>query len=222
MIIKTSRGIAMALAVAILFAYSVPVHAAFTAPVRSLSPVALTPQGDDDDDGLSGGALAVLLLAVGGAVAGVLYVSSNPGLGGKTYPPMEFKKAGSNESRVKMRETDSTGKTAVTDWAASIDPTSRTIKLTSDKTVAGGRTHSEWKGKVDGRFYPVTGDPKADEMSFTNTDGRTIVVTAKKAGRVTLTAQVGASANGRSFAMSTNGTSYRGKRVNSRATYEVR
>jgi ferric-dicitrate binding protein FerR (iron transport regulator) len=28
---------------------------------------------DDDDDGLSGGALAVLLLAIGGAVAGVLY-----------------------------------------------------------------------------------------------------------------------------------------------------
>jgi hypothetical protein len=33
------------------------------------------PQGDDDDDGLSGGALAVLLLAVGGAVAGVLYAA---------------------------------------------------------------------------------------------------------------------------------------------------
>jgi ferric-dicitrate binding protein FerR (iron transport regulator) len=32
------------------------------------------PQGDDDD-GLSGGALAVLLLAVGGAVAGVLYAA---------------------------------------------------------------------------------------------------------------------------------------------------
>ena len=33
-----------------------------------------TPQGDDDD-GLSGGALAVLLLAIGGAVAGVLYAA---------------------------------------------------------------------------------------------------------------------------------------------------
>jgi ferric-dicitrate binding protein FerR (iron transport regulator) len=32
------------------------------------------PQGDDDD-GLSGGALAVLLLAIGGAVAGVLYAA---------------------------------------------------------------------------------------------------------------------------------------------------
>ena len=35
-----------------------------------------SPQGkDDDDDGLSGGALAVLLLAIGGAVAGVLYAA---------------------------------------------------------------------------------------------------------------------------------------------------
>jgi ferric-dicitrate binding protein FerR (iron transport regulator) len=33
------------------------------------------PQGDKDDHGLSGGALAVLLLAVGGAVAGVLYAA---------------------------------------------------------------------------------------------------------------------------------------------------
>src|SRR5689334_11995112 len=33
------------------------------------------PQGDDDDHGLSGGALAVLLLAIGGAVAGVLYAA---------------------------------------------------------------------------------------------------------------------------------------------------
>jgi hypothetical protein len=33
------------------------------------------PQTDDDDDGLSGGALAVLLLAIGGAVAGVLYAT---------------------------------------------------------------------------------------------------------------------------------------------------
>jgi hypothetical protein len=219
MIIKTSRMIAMALAVTVLFAYSVPVHAAFTAPVRSLLPVSPTVQtDDDDDDGMSGGALAVLLLAIGGAVAAVLYVRSNPGLGGRTSPAIEFKRAGSSDSRVKMRETDSSGRSAVTDWAASMDPTSRTVKLTS----AGPRTHTEWKGKVDGRFYPVTGDPKADEMSFTNTDSRTIVVTAKKAGRVTVIAQVAASVNGRSFAMSENGTSYKGRRVNTRATYDVR
>src|SRR5678815_5614892 len=33
------------------------------------------PQGDDDDDGLSGGALAVFLPPVGGAVADVLYAA---------------------------------------------------------------------------------------------------------------------------------------------------
>jgi ferric-dicitrate binding protein FerR (iron transport regulator) len=33
------------------------------------------PQPKDDDEGLSGGALAVLLLAIGGAVAGVLYAA---------------------------------------------------------------------------------------------------------------------------------------------------
>ena len=34
-----------------------------------------SPQGGDDDHGMSGGALAVLLLAIGGAVAGVLYAA---------------------------------------------------------------------------------------------------------------------------------------------------
>ena len=35
------------------------------------------PQGDKDDEGLSGGALAALLLAVGGAVAAVIYAASH-------------------------------------------------------------------------------------------------------------------------------------------------
>ena len=40
------------------------------------SATAGTPRADsDDDDGMSGGALAVLLLAIGGAVAGVLYAA---------------------------------------------------------------------------------------------------------------------------------------------------
>jgi phage baseplate assembly protein gpV len=39
------------------------------------SATAGTPTPKDDDEGLSGGALAVLLLAIGGAVAGVLYAA---------------------------------------------------------------------------------------------------------------------------------------------------
>jgi hypothetical protein len=53
-----------------------------------------------------------------------------------------------------------------------------------DKTDSEGhRTHIEWTGKADGRFYPVTGDPMS-ELSYTIT-GRTLAFTEKREGHVT-------------------------------------
>jgi hypothetical protein len=35
----------------------------------------------------------------------------------------------------------------------------------------GNKTHSVWTGKLDGKFYAITGDPLADQRSFkTNGD----------------------------------------------------
>jgi hypothetical protein len=95
------------------------------------------------------------------------------------------------------------------------------IVLTMDKTDSEGhRTHIEWTGKADGRFYPVTGDPMS-ELSYTIT-GRTLAFTEKREGHVTLTGQIAVSPNGRSFTMSKSRVNSTGRRVNSSAVYDLR
>ena len=42
------------------------------------------------------------------------------------------------------------------------------VKVTVDGVDAKGKpTHSEWSGKIDGKDYPVTGDPISDARSYT-------------------------------------------------------
>ena len=203
--------VAISVALAVLVACSVPVRALpGTKSVGKVPASTAIPQAQDpgdDDDLLSGGELAMWLQAVGGAAAGVLYESPHYTQGGKQYPSLTFKKTCSNTTRVTMDQSDVTGKTSHSEWTAGTDQSSRMIKLTKNKTDgAGRRTHSEWKGNLDGRFYRLKGDPKADELSYA-IDGPKLVVTAKKAGRVTLTNQIAASATGRSFTTSMNGVS---------------
>ena len=219
-----SVAIAVSLAVSVFIAYSVPVRA-LPGPKSNnkFSASTTIAPGDDDDDGLSGGALAVLLLAIGGAVAGVLYAQSSPSQGSSKYPPLAFQKAADSTIKVTMEDNNGEGNPTHIEWTARVDERSRTIKVTKNKTDRGGKpTHSEWTGKVDGKFYPVTGDPKSEELSYTNIDARTLGFTARKAGRITLTGQIVASANGRSFTMTMNGISSTRRRVNSRAVYDLR
>lgn len=224
MIIKTWRmGVATSVALAVLFAYSVPLRALPTAKAISKVPAsAAVPQTDDDDDDLSGGALAVLLLAIGGAVAGVLYLSPDSGQSGKHSPSLDIKKTDSNTIQITMDRSAGTDKRIHTEWTANIDQSSRQIKLTLNRTgSAGNRTQLEWTGKADGRFYPVKGDPTTDEMSYT-AKGRMLVFTAKKAGRVTETSEIVAAANGRSFTMSTKRSNSRGQNASTKAVYNRR
>jgi hypothetical protein len=54
-----------------------------------------------------------------------------------------------------------------------------------DGTVKDGKaTHDEWTGKFDGKGYPVTCNPNTDERSLTKIGGRTLVLKAKKHGKV--------------------------------------
>jgi len=42
------------------------------------------------------------------------------------------------------------------------------IKVKSDGIDANGKSiHVEWSGKLDGKDYPVSGDPKSDTRSYT-------------------------------------------------------
>ena len=95
------------------------------------------------------------------------------------------------------------------------------VKVTVDGVGGDGNpTHSEWTGKFDGKFYPVTGDATADMRSYRKINNHTLALTGKKGGKVTLTGRIIVTANGRTRTVTTNGTDSKGKRFSTRAVYD--
>lgn len=95
------------------------------------------------------------------------------------------------------------------------------VKVTVDGVDADGNAiHSEWTGKFNGRFYPVTGDPASDQRSYRRINKHTMALTGKKDGKVNLTGRIVVSANGRTRTVTTTGTNAKGKRSANRAVYD--
>ena len=95
------------------------------------------------------------------------------------------------------------------------------IKVTVDGTdAAGSAVHSEWTGKFNGRFYPVSGDPASDQRAYRRINKHTMAITGKKAGKVTLTGRITVTANGRSRTVTTTATNAQGKKASTRAVYD--
>lgn len=209
---KTWKFMALCIALAVLFVYSVPVPA-LTAVTDIKSSLAI-PQTDDDDDDMSGGALAVLLLAVGGAVAGgstlTLASSSSPA----TNQTVNLNLTGTT-ANVSLAGTDSNGAPKRSAWTAGLDTASGNITLTKEGT------QSRWVGKADGKYYPVIGDPSADEFSFTKVNGQTLGFSARKAGRVTLTGRMVLPPNTRSVTITKHKTDSAGRRTNKQINYKA-
>jgi hypothetical protein len=95
------------------------------------------------------------------------------------------------------------------------------IKCTLDGVDSKGNpTHSEWTGKFDGKEYPVTGDPTSDMRSYKMTGTRSMVATATKDGKVTLTADIAISADGKTRSLTSHTTDSAGKKVTSMGFYD--
>src|SRR5262247_1168406 len=110
-----------------------------------------------------------------------------------------------NEGKSKL--TPGEGKNTTVVYEAAGDQ----VKVTIDGTDKDGKpTHNEWTGKLDGNDYAVTGDPKSDMRSYKKVDDHTLAFTVKKDGKVTATGKVVVSADGKSRAVTTNGTDTRG------------
>ena len=94
-------------------------------------------------------------------------------------------------------------------------------KVIVDGTDANGAaTHNEWTGKFDGKDYPVTGDPTADTRAYRRIGARTLAMTIKKGGKVTVTGRIIVTANGKSRTVMTSGTNAAGKKFNTNAVYD--
>jgi hypothetical protein len=94
-------------------------------------------------------------------------------------------------------------------------------KVTVEGVDAAAKSvRSEWTGKFDGKFYPVSGDPTSDMRSYKQLGARTLSLTAKQGNKVTLSGRITVSANGKTRTVTTTGTDSKGKKVKSTAVYD--
>ena len=85
---------------------------------------------------------------------------------------------------------------------------------------AGNAIHNEWTGKFDGKDYALVGDPTADTRAYRKQGARTLLMTVKKAGKVTINGRIVVTANGKSRTVTTTGTDAKGKRSKTIAVYD--
>ena len=110
---------------------------------------------------------------------------------------------------------------AIKNTSVVYEPAGDQVKVTTDGTTGDGKpVHTEWTGKFDGKDYPVTGDPSADTRSYKKVDDHTLDVTNKKDGKVTASAHIMVSADGKSRTVTMHGTTADGKKVSSTGVYD--
>jgi hypothetical protein len=94
-------------------------------------------------------------------------------------------------------------------------------KVIVDGTDGDGKAiHNEWTGKFDGKDYALVGDPTADTRAYRKQGARTLLMTVKKAGKVTINGRIVVTANGKSRTVTTTGTDAKGKRFKTIAVYD--
>jgi hypothetical protein len=94
------------------------------------------------------------------------------------------------------------------------------VEMTLDGTdPSGNAIHTQWKGKYDGKQYPVTGDPSADSRAYKMVNGHTFEATSMKDGKPMNTARVAYSADGKTRTVTVHGKSADGKAVRRTAVY---
>jgi hypothetical protein len=120
-----------------------------------------------------------------------------------------------NEAKSKL--TPGTAKNTSVTYEAVGD----SVKVTVDGVDGKGNpTHNEWTGKYDGKDYPVTGDAGSDTRSVKKVNDRTLDLTVKKGGKVTMTGKIVVAADGKSRTLTASGTDASGKKVQSTAVYD--
>ena len=100
-------------------------------------------------------------------------------------------------------------------------PAGDDVKVTVDGVDKDGKpTHNEWTGKLDGKDYPVVGDPSSDARACKLVDARTMELTVKKGGKVTLAGKNVISADGKTRTLTLGGTDASGKKASLTAVYD--
>jgi hypothetical protein len=120
-----------------------------------------------------------------------------------------------NESKSKFGE--GMGKSTMVVW----EKAGENEKLTVDGVDAEGKkTHTVWTGKLDGKDYPVTGDPNSDTRAFTTNGKDTVDMVSKKDGKTVGDGKIVVSADGKTRTVTNTMTNAKGEKVTSTSAYE--
>lgn len=94
-------------------------------------------------------------------------------------------------------------------------------KVTVDGTAGDGSAiHSEWTGKFDGKPYALTGDPAGDMRSYRVVSRRTLSLRSTKDGKLTTTATITVSPNGKTRTVTARSRNAKGQWTTSSAFYD--
>lgn len=95
------------------------------------------------------------------------------------------------------------------------------VSYVADGVSADGKqTHAEFQAKYDGKDYAFKGNPDADTISYKRIDANTVEATTKLKGKVTITAKVTVSADGKTRTVAQTGKDAQGREVNTVAVYD--
>ena len=112
---------------------------------------------------------------------------------------------------------DGAGKSMLVVW----EKVGHQDKCTVDGTDAqGNKTHSVWTGKLDGKFYPVTGDPQADQRSFKVNGENTIDMVTHKHGKIVGDGTIVVAEDGKTRTVTNTMTNAKGEKVTSTLAYD--
>jgi len=102
-----------------------------------------------------------------------------------------------------------------------IEAVGDSVKITVDGVGADGKpSHNEWKGKFDGKDYPLIGVPTVDTRAYKPLDDHTMALTEKKDGKTIITGTQLISADGKTRTITVNEPGPNGKRMNITYVYD--
>ena len=112
---------------------------------------------------------------------------------------------------------DGAGKTTLVVW----EKVGNHNKCTVEGTDADGKkTHSVWTGKLDGKFYAVTGDPQADQRSFKTNGEDTIDMVSQKHGKTVGEGTIVVASDRKTRTVTSTMTNAKGEKVASTLAYD--
>lgn len=122
-----------------------------------------------------------------------------------------------NEAKSRFGKGATKNHTVVYESAGDLDMT----KVIVDGTAPdGSATHNEWTGKFNGVYYAVTGDANSDSRMYSRINNRTLSITGKKDGNVTLRGTITISRDGKTRTVSTSALNAQGRWIRNTAVYD--